>query len=144
MKIVINKCFGGFGLSYEAVMLYAKLKGISMYVFKEKRNPDGSLISYKEKNRYELYNPKKDKKPFIIYYSTKPLKNGNYEENSYFSEIEIKRDDPILVQVVEKLGKEANGSCANLKIVEIPNNVEWEIEEYDGQEWVAEKHRTWG
>jgi len=30
-----------------------------------------------------------------------------------------------------------------LKIVDIPDGVEWEIEEYDGMEWVAEKHRTW-
>jgi len=143
MKIVINKCFGGFGLSYEAVMLYAKLKGISMYAFKEKRNPNGSLIDFNKKNRYELYNPKKDKKPFVIHYSTKPLKNGDYQKDTYFSETEIRRNDPILVQVVEKLGEKANGSCAALKIVEIPNNVEWEIEEYDGFEHIAEKHKIW-
>lgn len=28
MKVVINKCFGGFGLSVEAVEMYAKAKGI--------------------------------------------------------------------------------------------------------------------
>jgi hypothetical protein len=28
-------------------------------------------------------------------------------------------------------------------VVEIPDGVEWEIAEYDGLEWVAEKHRTW-
>ena len=32
---------------------------------------------------------------------------------------------------------------ANLKMVEIPDDVEWEIADYDGKEWVAEKHRTW-
>ena len=143
MKIVINKCFGGFGLSYEGVMLYAKLKGISMYAFKEKENPDGSLVSFREKNRYELYNPEKDEKPLLIYYSTEPLKNGDYQESSYFSERDIKRDDPILIKVIEKLGKKANGSCADLKIIEIPNDVNWEIEEYDGAEHVAEKHKTW-
>jgi hypothetical protein len=37
----------------------------------------------------------------------------------------------------------ANGAHANLKIVEVPPDVEWQIEEYDGNEWVAEKHRTW-
>ena len=49
----------------------------------------------------------------------------------------------LLVEVVEKLGSAANGSHASLKIVEIPENVEWEIDEYDGMEHVAEKHRTW-
>ena len=53
------------------------------------------------------------------------------------------RGDPKLVEVVEKLGEEANGFCADLKIVEIPDDVEWIIGEYDGSEWVAEKHRIW-
>jgi hypothetical protein len=30
-----------------------------------------------------------------------------------------------------------------LLIVEVPADVDWYIEEYDGLEWVAEKHRTW-
>jgi hypothetical protein len=30
-----------------------------------------------------------------------------------------------------------------LAIVEIPDDVQWIIEENDGMEWVAEKHRTW-
>ena len=37
----------------------------------------------------------------------------------------------------------ANGNHANLKIVEIPGDVKWHVEEYDGNEWVAEDHRTW-
>ena len=56
---------------------------------------------------------------------------------------DIARDDPYLVQIVRKMGTDANGSCAELKIVEVPADVEWEIAEYDGNEWVAEKHRTW-
>ena len=53
------------------------------------------------------------------------------------------RSNEDLVRVVEKLGSEASGFLANLKVVEIPDDTEWEIEEYDGLEWVAEKHRTW-
>lgn len=55
----------------------------------------------------------------------------------------IPRDDEKLVHVVEDLGAEANGHCAALKIVEIPNDVEWEIEKVDGVEHVSEVHRTW-
>ena len=55
----------------------------------------------------------------------------------------IDRTDPDLIVAVETLGNKANGEYAELKIVEIPDNVEWEIAEYDGTEWVAEKHRTW-
>ena len=52
------------------------------------------------------------------------------------------RADPRLVECVEKLGEAAGRDC-KLKIVEIPDGVDWTIEEYDGSEWVAEKHRTW-
>lgn len=59
------------------------------------------------------------------------------------NEYELDRDDPYLVTVVKELGIAANGTYANLKVVEIPGNIEWQIEEYDGREWVAEAHRTW-
>ena len=91
MKIVINKCYGGFGLSKEA---YEYL-GLAW---------DGHGYEY----RY----------------------HGN-------------RADHKLVECVETLGDAANGSLAKLKVVEIPDDVEWEIEEYDGVEWVSEVHRTW-
>lgn len=54
-----------------------------------------------------------------------------------------KREDPKLIKVVEKLGKKANGYCAKLKVVQIPSDIEYKIEEYDGAEWIAEKHRIW-
>ncbi len=53
------------------------------------------------------------------------------------------RANPLLVAAVEALGAEAGGSCAELKVVDIPDEVEWQIESYDGREWVAETHRTW-
>lgn len=56
---------------------------------------------------------------------------------------DISRDDPYLISAIKELGDKANGSYAELKIVEIPADVDWTIKEYDGSEWVAEKHRTW-
>ena len=56
---------------------------------------------------------------------------------------DICRDDLVLIQVVEELGEEAEDRYADLKIVEIPEDVDWYIEEYDGLEHVAERHRTW-
>lgn len=65
------------------------------------------------------------------------------DDENFFSMYNIARDDPILIQVVEELGEASWGGAAELKVVEIPDDVEWEIEEYDGQEWVSEVHRTW-
>jgi hypothetical protein len=41
------------------------------------------------------------------------------------------------------MGKQSWGAYSQLKVVEIPDGVEWEIAEYDGSEHIAEKHRTW-
>jgi hypothetical protein len=60
-----------------------------------------------------------------------------------FYDRDLARDDPDLVAVVEELGNQANGRHAELKVVDIPDDVNWCIEEYDGREWVAERHRTW-
>lgn len=135
MKVVINKCYGGFSLSHQGVMEYARLKGIQLYAYEH---------DYKDgKPKYKPY-VEGGKVPMVIHYTTKPIPpGGTYEKGSYFSGYDMERNDPDLVQVVETLGKAANGMCADLAIVEIPDNVDWEIDEYDGSEHIAEKHRTW-
>jgi hypothetical protein len=55
----------------------------------------------------------------------------------------VPRDDHKLVQVVEELRAEANGHGAELKIVEVPAGVQWEIERAGGVEHVSEIHRQW-
>ena len=56
---------------------------------------------------------------------------------------QIPRDDQRLVQVVETLGASANGHAAALKVVEIPQDAQWQIEKTDGVEHVSEAHRIW-
>lgn len=57
---------------------------------------------------------------------------------------DFKRDDPILIGIIEEYGEKiCSGAHCKLKIVEIPDDVDFVIEEYDGLEWVSEKHRTW-
>ena len=117
-KIVINKCFGGFSLSDEAFARYLDIKGIEYET---------------QPSQWTWLKDGKD------YYASGHLGDDAY----YLSDRGIDRTDPALIQVVEELGAEANGQCADLGIVEIPDDVDWEIAEYDGTEWVAEKHRTW-
>ena len=67
------------------------------------------------------------------------LKHGKFY--GYFDTTE--RHDSILVEAVEALGEKADGGWAALRVVDIPAGVDYTIEEYDGMEHVAEKHRTW-
>ena len=81
MKVVINRCFGGFNLNPKARQEYCARKGI---------------------------------------------------QDIFDSEID--RADPDLVAVVESMGKASWGKYAELKIVDIPDEVKYTIEQYDGQE----------
>jgi len=66
-------------------------------------------------------------------YHDKRLSSIPYKEtNSFYPNIE--RTDTKLVECVEKLGKRASGSVASLTVVEIPDEMHWEICEYDGSE----------
>lgn len=56
---------------------------------------------------------------------------------------ELLRDDAVLVDIVETMGDAAGGQFSRLKVVTIPADVQWQIDEYDGAEHVAEQHRTW-
>jgi len=150
-KIVINNCYGGFSLSPKAIKRYLELKGKECYFFKLDISLDEytplTLEQAEEKSlfftAFTVPNPKE-----IL-----PKEKNNEEDIKKFNEIynkikisqyDIKRDDPHLIKVVEELGEKANGRFANLKVVEIPDDVEWEIDEYDGEEIIHEKHRSWG
>jgi hypothetical protein len=64
-------------------------------------------------------------------------------DENYFSYYDLERDDPVLVQVVEEMGKDAFGMHASLKVVEIPDDVKWYVDNYDGIESIHENHRIW-
>jgi len=65
-------------------------------------------------------------------------RKGNKEARS----VNIPRNDPILVSVVEELGERANGSCAHLVITEIDDDLDglWSITDYDGAESIEIQH----
>lgn len=133
MKIVINKCYGGFSLSHEATMAYGKALGLNLKAYSSRY--EGKKVTYV---------PYDEKQPvgFSIHYSTADLNKDGTLPN-YFSTRNIPRNDPKLVEIVEKMGERANGSYAELKIVKIPDDVEWEIDESNGRESIHEVHRSW-
>ena len=65
------------------------------------------------------------------------------ELNVYRFDSDSARTDAHLVRVIETLGCAAGSTHSALEIVDVPDDAQWTIKEYDGQEWVAEVHRTW-
>jgi hypothetical protein len=67
------------------------------------------------------------------------------DNDYYLSEYDFydNRSEADLIAVVEELGQLANNNYSSLKVIDIPDNIEWQVEEYDGREHIAEKHRTW-
>jgi hypothetical protein len=112
MKIVINKCYGGFGLSDKAI---DRLEELGYEA------PEGCRTIERDRVPEEY----------------------GYEFEKYWGLSDIPRDHPLLVQVVEELGSKADRRFAELKVVEIPEGVDWVVEEYDGTEWIREVSRTW-
>ena len=100
MKVVVNRCFGGFCVSED---VYKEL-GIAWDGF-------GGLYTYRKYSNM----------------TTKDL-----------------RSDSVLITAIEKVGCEkASGRWAELEIVEVPEDVNWEIHEYDGSETIREVSRSW-
>ena len=121
MKIAVNKCFGGFSVTREVVDKLRK-KGHKITVIGEMYS-DGSG----------------------------PRKASFYEENYHLSNIDfgIDGDDynkhrchTDLIEAIETT-KKPSGSMAEIEIVEIPDDVDWELDEYDGIETIREKSRSW-
>ena len=142
MKIVINNQYGGFSLSAEAIEEYLKLKGKKVYFYE--LDIRGEELRYRKTSKGE-------NEPFVTCFTkdfgaeiAQDSISDEEWEKYMFDTKEIQRTDKDLIEVIKKLGEKANTMCSSLKIIEIPDDVDWVIEEYDGAEWVAERHRTWG
>lgn len=143
MKVVINCKYGGFGLSYKAVMRYAELKGIKLYAYMEQYDDACSDLKDYAPKIVPYVDDQCDNGYYGPAYATREVQNRNELWENYFNDSKIDRDDLALIQVVEELSDAANGVYAKLKVVEIPNGIDWEVTEYDGYEQVEEVHRSW-
>ena len=117
MKVILNKCFGGFSLSKKAHQLYAEKKGLPFNIY------------------FDQFG--------IEHYRTDGKTTGEPEDKDFFWLSDEYRDDPVLVEVVEELGEAANGCCANLVVVDIPDGMDYVVDDYDGVETLRPRTQTW-
>lgn len=135
--MVINKCYGGFDLSDEA---YEKLIEWGI--------PVRAYVEQKQDPKTHLYLPEPANEGEVVFdrdLATSDLSKSMRELAGRYWEtwLDDNRSHPLLVKVVKELGGRASGRFGKLKVVKIPDGVDFTIEEYDGLEHIAESHRTW-
>lgn len=135
-KVILNKDFGGFDISKKGYELYAKKKGLDLYMYEtefkgkncfyKKTNDDALLTQYFTKDFGDNIDiSEEDYRNYSLY-----LDGGH-------------REDPILIEVVEELKEKANGKYSELKIVEIPDDLDYVIDNYDGIETLHQRVQEW-
>jgi len=123
MKITINKCYGGFSVNNDVAKLLRE-KGVKI-TFEGENYPDGSGPKAK-----------------FIGEETHHLGNEDFGIKS--DNYDIWRSDPRLIEAIEEIGQDkAGGRFSEISIVEIPDDVDWYIDDYDGIESIHENHRSW-
>jgi hypothetical protein len=140
VKVVINRCYGGFGLSHAAIIELIRLGSPSV----ESLTPPEYYGEkhYETDHATDLAEGSDLGSGYIGHrmHIGVVFKDGRVHSAKYDRSV---RTDPHVVDVVERMGDAANGRHARLDIVEIPDGVEWVIDEYDGVESIEEAHRSW-
>lgn len=137
MKLVINACYGGFGISEAGARWMAERGHEAAKKAVERFDLQSQWVKeFVERGVWPTEVPEPQRGWLEI--------DAKYRKAKRWGNVyDVQREDPLLVQMVEALGNESWGEFAKLRIVEIPDGVEWEIDEYDGMESIHEKHRSW-
>ena len=135
-KIVIVNSNNGctFSLSTKVIRRYFELSNLGKPYFYIRDYSYLNITKYKKIEDADDY--------FYTSFNDlgKELTNENniFDKENYFDQMEILRDDVNLVKAVEEINPD------EIKIVEIPDDVEWYIrEEDDGHESIEGTHRSW-
>lgn len=127
MKLVIESS-STFGLSPKAMKLWAAKKGIDLYPYSY------DLSDYSKQRRVNW-----DDEDIESYCSTK-----RWSDQNEIVDWGIDRGCPHLIETVSELGGDVASQFGCLKIIEIPDGVDYIIVENGmGGGSVHEKHRVW-
>ena len=146
MKIIINSKHGGFGISNIALVELMQKKGLEIYFYE---------MVFDNSDKFTYVKTNAANKNLFVTAACKDFGEvfipENDEQSDEFYECFIQtrdlkwRTDNDLINLLEEKGSDfVSSPLSSLKVLEIPDDVEWEVEEYDGSEWISEKHRTWG
>lgn len=142
MKVAINRCAGGFNLSNKAIEAIMIRKGINFYRYN--RTINSQLGAHYEYVRFILEEDRHSYEETLVY-TTSFLGDrlGNIPDDIRWDWESLSRTDEDLIAVIEEFGEKASGLMAALTVVEIPDNIRWEIYDEDGVESIHELHRVW-
>jgi hypothetical protein len=159
-KVVINRCYGGFAINKACLFKLAEIKGLTLYP--EVQFPDGHSTDSQSTDGHSTdldwnttywtvpeSNPHRQFASKIQKNWHKASSDDKVKSNKICIDLTLysspsNREDPDLIKAIESLGCiEASGRFALLKIVEIPDNITYLIEEKNGLETIHESHRIW-
>lgn len=125
-RVAYNTCFGGFGFHEKAVQWV-------------RENKDSLTDKYDKEDVEEIADSTLSGELY-------PDGSGPKSENStYIHGVDLSRDNELLVDIVshetEYTGR-YNSDYSNLQVAEVPDGVDWIIDEHDGYETVEEASRT--
>ena len=163
MEIIINKCYGGFEISTKAYKEWRKrcVERNGLFIYGENTShqfkPTNKAFSFVEEETYgkcvkmTLQDLDKSHKQFDkIFYTQKDfgdvVDTKKIPKRQRIEHLNGKKDirvDPILIEVVKELGEKANTRVSDLEVVKIPDNMKWEILEFDGYEYLVDSKRCW-
>jgi len=132
VEVVINRCWGGFGLSDAAYKWLIK-KGVPVRTYIKDAQDElnaGEVIFDRTKEEYTMSSVSKSEYIHMM---------GRYWDTWTGDN----RTHPLVVGVVKALGEKASARLSHLTIVKVPADAKWKIDDYDGMESVEEEHRSW-
>jgi hypothetical protein len=155
-KIVVATGGIGFQISVKAKVRMAEIEGVEIFCYKEDEglSREGEVESEMYYNKIDFSEVDDAEGMYHMIdnhiVTTEDLGvrviQGMCESKVYKDSYWIERDDELLVLMVEELGSAAGHVGVAPKIVEVPDDVKWEVKQIGSDsdvEYVCEAHREW-